>query len=111
MRSPWQNLWDAIQRSRDTTFERYLIAMDIPMIGNNASKTLARQFHSSLDEFEEAVVSGYDFTQLPDFGETLHRNIHDWFQSEDNWFVWYETAGTGAYRAPFRRWSYTGGWG
>lgn len=86
----WQNLWDAIQRSRDTTFERYLIAMDIPMIGNNASKTLARQFHSSLDEFEEAVVSGYDFTQLPDFGETLHQNIRDWFQSEDNWFVWYE---------------------
>ena len=73
----WQNLWDAIQRSRDTTFERYLIAMDIPMIGNNASKTLARQFHSSLDAFEEAVVSGYDFTQLPDFGETLHRNIRD----------------------------------
>ena len=86
----WQNLWDAIQRSRDTTFERYLIAMDIPMIGNNASKTLAQQFHSSLDEFEEAVVSGYDFTQLPDFGETLHQNIHNWFQSEDNWYVWYE---------------------
>jgi len=86
----WQNLWDAIQRSRDTTFERYLIAMDIPMIGNSASKTLARQFHSSLEEFEEAVVSGYDFTQLPDFGETLHQNIHAWFQSEDNWYVWYE---------------------
>ena len=28
----WQRLWDAIQRSRNTTFERYLIAMDIPMI-------------------------------------------------------------------------------
>lgn len=86
----WQNLWDAIQRSRDTTFERYLIAMDIPMIGNNASKTLARQFHSSLEEFEDAVVSGYDFTQLPDFEETLRQNIHDWFQNEDNWYVWYE---------------------
>lgn len=86
----WQNLWEAIQRSRDATFERYLIAMDIPMIGNSASKTLARQFHSSLEEFEEAVVSGYDFTQLPDFGETLHQNIHTWFQSEDNWYVWYE---------------------
>ena len=86
----WQNLWDAIQRSRDTTFQRYLIAMDIPMIGNNASKTLAQQFHSSLEEFEDAVVSGYDFTQLPDFGETLCQNIHDWFQNEDNWYVWYE---------------------
>lgn len=86
----WQNLWNAIQRSRDTTFEQYLIAMGIPMIGNSASKTLAQQFHSSLEEFEEAVVSGYNFTQLPDFGETLHQNIHNWFQSEDNWYVWYE---------------------
>ena len=86
----WQNLWDAVQRSRDTTFERYLIAMDIPMIGNSSSKTLAKQFHSSLEEFEEAVVTGYDFTQLPDFGETLQKNIRDWFQNEENWYIWYE---------------------
>jgi len=86
----WQNLWDAIQRSRDTTFERYLIAMDIPMIGNTASRTLAQQFHSSLEEFEQAVVSGFDFTQLPDFGATLHSNIYQWFRNEDNWLIWYE---------------------
>lgn len=86
----WQRLWAAVQRSRETTFERYLIAMDIPMIGNTASRALAKQFHSSLDELEAAVVSGYDFTQLPDFGDTLHKNIHDWFQSEENWFLWYE---------------------
>ena len=65
----WQNLWDAIQRSRDTTFERYLIAMDIPLIGNTASRALAQRFHSSLDEFEAAVCGSFDFTQLPDFGE------------------------------------------
>lgn len=86
----WQRLWEAIQRSRNTTFERYLIAMDIPMVGNTASRTLARTFRSSLDAFEEAVVSGYDFTQLPDFGDTLQNNIRTWFDSEDNWFTWYE---------------------
>jgi len=86
----WQNLWDAIQRSRDTTFERYLIAMDIPMVGNTASRTLAKRFHSSLDEFEAAVCSGFDFTQLPDFGETLHQNICQWFQNEENWYLWSE---------------------
>lgn len=51
---------------------------------------MARQFNSSLEAFEEAVVTGYDFTQLPDFGDTLHNNIRDWFQNEDNWYVWYE---------------------
>ena len=86
----WQNLWDAIQRSRNTTFERYLIAMDIPLIGNTASQTLARQFHSSLEEFEAAVCGGFDFTQLPDFGATLHQNINDWFEKEENWYLWYE---------------------
>ena len=47
----WQRLWDAIQQSRNTTFERYLISMDIPMIGNTASKVLGRVFHYDLDEF------------------------------------------------------------
>lgn len=86
----WENLWDAIQRSRDTTFERYLVAMDIPLIGRTASKALAQRFHSSLDEFESAVIHKFDFTQLPDFGETLHQNIHQWFQNEYNWFFWCE---------------------
>lgn len=86
----WQNLWAAIQRSRETSFERYLIAMDIPMVGNTASRTLARQFHSSLDEFETAVCQGFDFTQLPDFGAALHQNIYDWFGEEENWQLWSE---------------------
>lgn len=86
----WQRLWGAIQHSRNTTFERYLVAMDIPMIGRTASRTLAHQFHSSLDEFEMAVFDHFDFTQLPDFGETLNQNIHDWFQSEENWYTWAE---------------------
>ncbi len=84
----WQRLWDAIQGSRNTTFERYLIAMDIPMVGNTASRTLARVFHSDLEEFEDAVHHQYDFTQLPDFGDTLHNNIHEWFYDEENLYVW-----------------------
>jgi DNA ligase (NAD+) len=86
----WQRLWDAIQKSRSTTFERYLIAMDIPMIGNTASKVLCRQFNGSLDAFEDAVNHRYDFTQLPDFGETLNDNIHRWFEEEENRYLWEE---------------------
>ena len=84
----WQRLWDAIQASRNTTFERYLIAMDIPMIGNTASSALGRCFDWSLRSFEVAVDNGYDFTQLPDFGETLHNNIHEWFSIEENRLLW-----------------------
>lgn len=86
----WERLWDAIQKSRNTTFERYLIAMDIPMVGNTASRILSRQFHGSLEKFEDAVNHQYDFRQLPDFGETLHNNIHDWFCEEENRYIWEE---------------------
>lgn len=86
----WQRLWDAIQKSRSTTFERYLIAMDIPMIGNTASKALCRQFGGSLNAFEDAVNHRYDFTQLPDFGETLNDNIRRWFEEEENRYLWEE---------------------
>ena len=81
---------NAIQQSRSTTFERYVIAMDIPMVGNTASKVLCREFHGSLDEFRDAVYGGYDFRQLPDFGETLHNNIQEWFNKEENFCIWEE---------------------
>ena len=86
----WQRLWSAIQQSRNTTFERYVIAMDMPMIGNTASGVLCRVFHGSLDEFRDAVYAGYDFRQLPDFGDTLHNNIHEWFSKEENFCIWEE---------------------
>ena len=84
----WKNLWDAIQRSRNTTFERYLIAMDIPMIGNKASSILAEAFDSSLEKFIDAVDNMYDFTFLPEFEDSLHNNIHEWFFDEDNRYIW-----------------------
>ena len=84
----WQRLWNAIQKSRNTSFERYLIAMDIPMIGSTASSALGSCFDWSLRAFEVAVDTGYDFTQIPDFGETLQNNIFEWFSIEENRILW-----------------------
>lgn len=47
-------------------------------------------FHGNLDEFRDAVYAGYDFRQLPDFGDTLHNNIHEWFSKEENFCIWEE---------------------
>lgn len=86
----WRRLWSAIGASRNTSFERYLVAMDIPMVGRTASRELCRQFAGDLNAFEAAVDAGYDFTQLPDFGQTLHGNIHAWFRNEENRNLWEE---------------------
>jgi len=86
----WQRLWDAIQKSRRTTFEKYAVAMDIPMVGRTASRELCRHFNGSLNAFETAAYSGFDFTELKDFGAVLHRNICDWFKAKENQKLWKE---------------------
>ncbi len=84
----FERLQMAIDASRNTTFVRYLVAMDIPMVGRTKSRILDSVFHSSLKEFETAALGDYDFTLLEDFGETLHQNIHDWFSNADNITLW-----------------------
>lgn len=86
----WEKLWGAISSSRNTTFERYLVAMDIPLVGRTASRALAEKFHSDPAAFEDAALCGYDFTQLPDFGEALDSSIHTWFEDEENLCLWEE---------------------
>ncbi len=86
----FDRLWSSIQASRNTTFSRYLVSMDIPMIGRTKSRVLDTVFSGSLDDFKEAATNDYDFTQLEDFGDTLNQNIHDWFANEENLTLWDE---------------------
>ena len=84
----YERLQSAINKSRNTTFSRYLVAMDIPMIGRTASRELERYFKGNLREFELAAMDRFDFTCLNDFGETMRDNIHEWFHDSDNIILW-----------------------
>lgn len=84
----FDRLWNSIEASRHTSFVRYLVSMDIPMVGRTKSRVLDTVFSGNLDTFKAAAVDGYDFTQLEDFGATLNRNIHDWFADEENLMLW-----------------------
>lgn len=86
----FDRLWNSINGSRKTNFVRYLISMDIPMIGRTKSRILDNVFHGNLEDFRTAALEDYDFTQLEDFGSTLNQNIHDWFSIEENLNLWDE---------------------
>lgn len=84
----YQKIQESIDRSRNTTFVRYVVAMDIPMIGTTASRALDQYFNGDLQEFAKAAVDCFDFTDLPDFGETMSHNIREWFHNGENLKLW-----------------------
>lgn len=84
----FNRLWESITASRRTSFVRYLVSMDIPMIGRTKSRILDTVFSGDLAAFELAASGDYDFTQLEDFGEILNHNIHSWFADEANRDLW-----------------------
>ena len=84
----YEKLMQSIAKSRKTTFARYVTAMDIPMIGRTASRELERYFGGDLAAFEQAAVSGFDFTTLPHFGAAMSSSIHQWFRASENLALW-----------------------
>ena len=84
----YENLAASIDKSRSTTFVRYLVAMDIPLIGRTASRILDAHFRGSLRELELAAVERFDFTCLEGIGDIMSSNIHEWFRNSDNLLLW-----------------------
>lgn len=84
----YQKIQESIDRSRNTNFVRYVVAMDIPMIGRTAGRALNNYFNGDLQAFAKAAVDCFDFTCLPDFGEVMNRNIREWFHNGENLKLW-----------------------
>ena len=87
-RKSYDRLWNAIQESRNTTFERFVISCDIPMVGRHASAILAERFGGDPDAFAKAARENFCFSDLDGFGITLEENILSWFSSADNLALW-----------------------
>ena len=77
-------LLDSINKSRTTTLDRFLYAQSIPLIGQSASKDIARACHYDIDEFRMRVdmESEQVFRELTGFGEEMCKSIARWWQKE-----------------------------
>ena len=74
-----KKLLNAIYDSRNTTLDRFIYALSIPLIGRSASKTIAKYFNSNFETFyDECVVHDFDFRALDDFGDSMNESIHNY---------------------------------
>ena len=84
----YERLQAAIEKSRHCTLAKFIAGLGIPMVGRHAGRDLDRYFNGSWVAFEQAIQDGFDFTQLPDFGETMHNNIYQWYADTDEAKLW-----------------------
>lgn len=70
-------LLTAIEDSRRTTWDRFIYALSIPLIGRTASKTIYKYFSGNYNEFMKAWSCGFgfDWTKLDDFGSAMHTSM------------------------------------
>ena len=54
-------LLESIEKSRETTLDRFIYALSIPMIGKSASKDIAKHFKYNFDEFYHCFSCGYGY--------------------------------------------------
>lgn len=75
-------LIDAIEKSKNTTLDRFIYALCIPLIGRAASKTISKYFDGSFDRFyKESCRKYFVFENLDDFGvsmsDSLRKYLYD----------------------------------
>ena len=76
-----QNLFDALQKSKDTTLPRFLNALGIPDVGEATALALATHFRG-LEALKDASVD--DILKVPDVGPIIAQSIHAFFADKDN---------------------------
>lgn len=72
-----EKLLSSIEKSRNTSLERFLYALSIPLLGKSASHDIAKACNQSLDAFIGALMDGGKdaFTYIDGIGDALGKSI------------------------------------
>lgn len=76
-----QNIVDALEKSKNTTLNRFLFALGIRHVGESTAKDLARHF-GKLDAIMQASIE--QLLSVPDVGPIVAQSIVDFFNEPHN---------------------------
>jgi DNA ligase (NAD+) len=76
-----QNLLDEIESSKEQALDRFLYALGVPLVGEHATRVLARQYET-LDDLMTA--SGEELESIHEIGPELARSIVTFFGARQN---------------------------
>ena len=80
-------LLENIEKSRNTTLDRFIYGLCIPLIGRTASKVIAKEFNNQAEEFYDIWCHSYDFTKLDDFGDAMNNSMKAFVRDNYRWIA------------------------
>lgn len=80
----YSKLWNAIENSKNVTFDKFLVALGIPNIGKTAAKAISQYCQGDVGQFEYLLNQDFDWTALDDFGQVMSDSIKQWFKDTVN---------------------------
>jgi DNA ligase (NAD+) len=84
----YNKLIEAIDKSRKVKFANFIYALGIPNIGKGSAKVLAKYLNNNFQLFIMKCDSGFNFSQLEDFGDITNQSIHNWYKNEKETDMW-----------------------
>jgi len=80
----YKKLYEAIEKSKNTTLTNLLVAMNIDLIGKSGAMLIDELFGGDIDKFINAIQNNFNFTEIEGFGEKMNLNLKTWFADENN---------------------------
>ncbi len=72
-------LLESIEKSRNTTLDRFIYGLCIPLIGRTASKEISKFFKYDYKKFRtDGIVTHY--SQIDGFGDNMNQSLHDYLR-------------------------------
>ena len=78
----FEKIQKAVNNSRTRALNQLIAGFGIHTVGRSAGRILNAHFDGSWDAFEDALKTGFNFTSLKDFGQTMHDNLYAWYADE-----------------------------
>lgn len=81
-----EKMLNGIESSKEMPFEKVLYGLSIRLVGESASKDVAKEFGSMLNLLEESTKPGFKerLLNIEDFGETMSMSLIDFLENEQN---------------------------
>lgn len=77
-------LFDSIEKSRNTTLDRFLYALSIPLVGKTASKAIAEAEDYQFESFMRDMThpGAKFFSHIPGIGDSIINSLDEYFNRE-----------------------------